>query len=222
MAVRPHRRARTTILAALLAPALLLSGCGGETKEKPEAKPTADLPKGNVAVPTGITLTKAGTTLKFAEPALVAYEPNTRRSSVLSLTVDSVTRGRLSDFAGYQLNDRAKSSRPYYARYTVKNVGTGDLSRMAVPLFAVSNSNALVQPSTFNNTFKRCPSTPLPTGFGAGKSARGCLVYMVPERGTLVEMSYRPLQTFEPITWKGSITPPADAKKKKTKKKADS
>jgi hypothetical protein len=220
VAVRPHRRARrTTIIAALLAPALLLSGCGGESKDKPSAKPSTDLPKGNVAVPAGITLTKAGTALKFGEPALVAYEPNTRRSSVLSLTVNSVTRGRVSDFGGYQLNTRAKRSTPYYARFSVKNIGTGDLSRMAVPLFAVSNSNSLVQPSSFNNTFRACPSTPLPAGFGAGKSYRGCLVYMVPNKGTLVEMSYRPLQAFEPITWKGTIEPPVD-KKAAAKKKA--
>ena len=230
MAVTPLRRARTTIIAALLAPALLLSGCGGETKDKPSAKPSTDLPKGNVEVPAGITLTKAGTALKFGEPALVAYEPNTKRSSVLSMTVRSVTLGRISDFGAYQLNDRARKSRPYYVRITVKNVGTGDLSRMAVPLFAVSNSNALVQPSTFNNDFKTCPSTPLPAGFGAGKSYRGCLVYMVPDKGTLVEMSYRPLQAFEPITWKGTILPTAQdqkaakkaAAKKAAKKKANS
>lgn len=236
MAVTPLRRASTTIIAGLLAPALLLSGCGGESKDKPSAKPSTDLPQGNVKVPAGLTLTKAGTGLQFGQPAHVAYEPNTRRSSVLSLTVNSVTAGKLSDFGAYQLNDRAKTSRPYYARFTVKNIGTGDLSRMAVPLFAVSNSNALVQPSTFNNTFKTCPSTPLPAGFGAGRSFRGCLVYMVPEKGTLVEMSYRPLQAFEPITWKGTIAPVVDkkaaakkaaakkaaAKQKAAKKKADS
>lgn len=224
MGVKPLRRAGTTIIAGLLAPTLVLSGCGGENKDKPSAEPSTDLPQGEVEVPVGLTLTKAGTTLQLGEPALVAYQPSTRRSSVLSMTVSSVTAGRLSDFGAYQLDDRAKTSRPYYARFTVKNVGTGDLSRMAVPLFAVSNSNALVQPSTFNNTFRTCPSTPLPAGFGAGKSYRGCLVYMVPDQGTLVEMSYRPLQAFEPITWTGTIQPAVDkkeaAKKKAAKKKA--
>jgi hypothetical protein len=232
MAVTPPRRALTTLIVALLAPALLLSGCGGETKDKPSAKPSTDLPKGDVDVPAGITLSKAGTGLKFGEAAVVAYEPNTQRSSVLSMSVSSVTQGQISDFGAYQLNARAKKSRPYYVRVSVKNVGTGDLSRMAVPLFAVSSSNTLVQPSTFNNDFRTCPSTPLPTGFGAGKTFRGCLVYMIPDKGTLVEMSYRPLQAFEPITWKGTIQPTAQqqkaakkkaaAKKKKAAKKADS
>lgn len=207
------------MVATLLVPAMLLAACGGEVKDKPSAKPSVDLPKGNVDVPAGITLTKAGTALKFGESALVAYEPNTQRSSVLSLTVVSVRKGTLADFAAYQLDDRAKKSRPYYAQVTVKNVGSGDLGRMAVPLFAVNDSKSLVQPSTFNNSFKQCPSTPLPASFGSEKSFKGCLVYMISGRGSLVEMSYRPLQAFEPITWKGTILPTAQEQKKAAQKK---
>ncbi len=82
--VTPHRRARTALLATLLVPALLLTGCGGGESDKasdqrtPEA--SAELPQGNVEVPDGVTLTKAGTALKFGEQALVAYEPNTQRA----------------------------------------------------------------------------------------------------------------------------------------------
>jgi hypothetical protein len=220
----PFRHARTALIATLIAPALLLSGCGGDNgSDKPKAEPSVDLPKGDVKVPEGITLTKAGTALKFGEPALVAYEPNTKRSSVLSLSVDSVQQGRMVDFAAYQMDANTKKSRPYYVRVNVKNVGTGDLSRSAIPLFAVDNRNTLIQPSTFNNHFAKCPSLPLPSAFGANKAVRGCLVYLVPNRGTLVKMSFRPLQAFEPITWEGTIQPPPttkkDSKKKKGKKK---
>ena len=100
----------------------------------------------------------------------------------------------------------------------MKNVGTGDLSRAAVPLLAVDTRNTLVQPSSFNNTFAKCPSTPLPAGFVASKTASLCLVYLVPGGGTLTQMSFRPLQAFEPIVWKGTIKP-AVIKKKPTKKK---
>ena len=98
------RRARTALLTILL-PALLLSGCG-ESDEKPKAEPSVDLPTGDVEVPDGVTLTKAGTELEFEQPAVVAYEPNTRRKSVISITVDSVQAGRISDFASYHLDDR--------------------------------------------------------------------------------------------------------------------
>jgi hypothetical protein len=214
------RPARTVLLAALLTPALLLSGCGGESKDKPTAKPSVNLPTGDVEVPAGVTLTKAGTKLKFGAPALVAYQPNPQRSSVLSLTVKSVQTGKISDLAAFQLDDATKASQPYYVNVAVQNVGTGDLSRMDVPLFAVDGSNSLLRPSSFNNGFARCPSTPLPSGFVAGKTFTSCLVYLIPNKGTLVEMSFRPLQTFEPITWQGPIQPVAKATKKPAKKPA--
>ena len=67
--VTASRRARTASSAALI-PGLLLSGCG-ESDEKPKAKPSVDLPTGNVDVPEGVTLTKPGTELNFKERAVV-------------------------------------------------------------------------------------------------------------------------------------------------------
>ncbi len=219
--VTPLSRARSALIATLLVPALLLAGCGTDSDAKPKAEPSADLPTGNVEVPDGVELTEAGTELKFAEPAIVAYEPNTQRSSVLSLSVDSIQEGKLADFAAYQLDDRTKKSRPYYVRVSVKNLGTGDLSRAAIPLLAVNDKNTQYQPSSFNNTFSLCPSLPLPAGFVGGKSVQGCLVYLIPDGGRLVEMNYRPLQAFEPITWQGTVLPPVIEKKKPKKKKAN-
>lgn len=226
--VTSHRRGRTALLAALLAPTLLLSGCGGSGGESPKQKSkseaSADLPQGNVEVPDGVTLSRVGTALRFGEQAFVAYAPSTQRSSALSMTVNSIQTGRIADFAAYQLDDRTKKSRPYYVKVTVRNVGTGDLSGAAVPLLAVNDTNALVQPSTFtNSSLDECPSTSLPAGFTAGRTYQGCLVYLLPDGGALVEMSYRPLQSFEPITWRGTIQPvKAEPKRANKKKKANS
>ena len=219
--VTPPRRARRALLAVLLVPVLALTGCGAEKpKSQPTASPSVDLPTGNVQVPEGVTLTKAGTTLALRQPAVVAYEPNSQRSSVLSLSVDAILTGRISDFAAYQLDARTRASRPYYVRVTVKNVGAGDLSRSPVPLLAVDTRNTLIQPSSFNNSFGRCPSQPLPAGFAPTHTVRMCLVYLVPAGGTLTAMSFRPLQAFEPIIWKGTIQPAPVPKKPATKKKA--
>jgi len=217
------QRAGAAVVALLIAPALVLSGCGSDAAKKPSAEPSVDLPTGNVDVPEGVTLTKAGEQLKFGETATVAYEPNTKRSSVIELTVDSVQAGRIADLATYQLDAATRKARPYYAKVRVKNVGTGDLSRSDIPLFAVDSTNALVKPSGFYTPFKKCPSAPLPAGFTTGKSVSTCLAYLVPAGRTLVEMSFRPLQTFEAITWKGTITPvptKKPTKPAKTKKKA--
>ncbi len=219
--VTPRRaHAPLAVLAVLAALALVLTGCGAEEqKSKASASPSADLPTGNVEVPEGVDLTKAGTTLDFGEPATVAYEPNSRRSSVLSVTVESVKAGQIKDFAAYQLDKRTSASKPYYVRVSVKNVGTGDLSRAGIPLLALDSRNTLIQSSSFNNTFEKCPSTPLPAGFVADQKMRGCLVYLVPEGGKLTGLSFRPLQAFEPIVWKGEIEPAKKAKKAKAEKK---
>lgn len=215
-------RARAAVVAALVVPGLALTACGAEeSDQKAAATPSVDLPTGNVEVPDGVTLTEPGASLDFGETATVAYEPNTQRSSVIELAVTSVRAGRIADFGAYQLDARTKKSRPYYVRARVRNVGEGDLSRMAIPLLAQTSRNTLIQSSSFNNTFERCPSTPMPAGFTSGETATACLVYLVPEGGSLEAMSYRPLQAFEPITWSGTIAPVEQPEKKKQSKKQD-
>src|SRR3978361_2292703 len=74
-------RPRAAALAALVV-LLAVAGCSGEDKKakaEPKATPSASLPTGNVAIPSGTTLTKAGETLKFGEPAVVAYTPTPQR-----------------------------------------------------------------------------------------------------------------------------------------------
>jgi hypothetical protein len=208
-------------LAVLAVGALALTGCSVQKKDddapSPKAVPSPALPTGNVDVPPGITLTKAGETLQLGAPATVAYEPNPQRSSVLEMTVASVQQGLISDFASYQLSADTKKSTPYYVKVTVKNVGTGDLSRTGIPLYAVDGSNSLNQQTSFNNTFAKCPSQPLPAGFTAGKSLSTCLVFVLRPGQTLTKVSYRPLQAFPPISWEGTITPPPAVTKNKKK-----
>ena len=89
-----HLVSRTALRGAVLlvAASVALTGCGGGNGEKPTTQPTVTLPTGNVNVPAGVTLTKAGTDLKFGEKATVAYEPNSERNTVLEMTAASVDR----------------------------------------------------------------------------------------------------------------------------------
>ena len=209
-----RRPALPVLLAAFVVSALVLAGCGGgdDAKAKPKSEPTPVAPTGNVQVPSGLTLTKPGAELTFGEKAVVAYGANPKRGTVLSMTVTGGRQGRISDFAGYQLSAANKKSRPYYMRAAITNVGTGDLSRLGVPLYGVDASNTLIPPATFNNKFVPCPSTPFPQGFTARKSLVGCLVYLVPDGGTLSAVSYRPSQKYAGITWSGTILPPVPDK----------
>jgi hypothetical protein len=219
----PVTRPLKRILAVLAIGGLVLSGCSVEKKNddapsSPKAEPTPSLPTGDVDVPSGVTLTKAGETLKLGDPAYVAYQPNPQRTgSVLELTVSAVQQGRIRDLAAYQLSAETKKSTPYYVKVTVKNAGTGDLSRTGIPLYAVDSSNSLNQQTSFNNTFATCPSQALPAGFTGGKTVSTCLVYVLRPGQKLTKVSYRPLQAFPPISWEGIISPPAVKKTLKKK-----
>lgn len=204
----PARRLRHLALAAALAPALALTGCSGADKPaKSAAKPSASASTPEVPTPDGVTVTKPGSTLQFGQPGTVAYAANEQKKSVLQLTVDSVRQGRMSDFRSYQLDARTSASTPYYVSATVKNLGDGDLGGIPVPLFATNADNTLVQASSFTNDFAPCASKPLPPTFAKDATAKTCLVYLLPDHGTLKSVSYRPLQAVEAITWTGQVTP---------------
>lgn len=221
--VRAVRRPRSSRVVLLVASALLasiaLAGCGGSSK--PKVEPTIPTPSTSIPVPAGVKLTAAGAKLSFGQSADVVYEPNPQRGSVLELTVSSVTQGTIADLSSYQLDDRTKASTPYYVQVAVKNLGNGDVGNTPVPLYLADNESPplLINPSTFNNTFTKCPSRPLPASFPPNATTTGCLVYLVPNHGTMTAVSFRPLMAFEPIVWTGTVTPPPTPKAK-TKKKA--
>ncbi len=88
-------------------------------------------------------------------------------------------------------------------RATIENVGDTDLGGRPVPLYVVNEDNVLLEATPFASSFKPCPSTPFPEKFGPGDTADVCLVYLAPDKGELVAVSFRPEETFNPITWTG-------------------
>jgi hypothetical protein len=214
---RPLRRSGAALGAILLAATLALSGCGKSGTEKVAPTPTASAPTPSVQVPSGVTLTAPGTDLKFGDSATVPYRPNDKRGSVLELKVKKVIRANISDFSSYVLNAHTLTSTPYYVRVKVRNVGAGDVGGTDVPVWAVDGNNTLVHSSSFTNTFKRCPSTALPANFAPSAATTACLVFLLPDHGTLAGVSFRPLQSFAPIEWTGTITHPAKKPAKQTK-----
>lgn len=213
---RPFVRPLARSVVLLATASLALTGCGGGS-DGPTAKATA-LPDASqqteVPVPSGVTLTPYGTELGFGKAATVAYKPNDQRASVLELTVKSATQGRISDLGGYSLEERTKQSTPYYVKVHVKNVGDGDVGRTPIPLYVVDNRKpaTLINASSFTNTFTKCPSTALPTTFAPQAERDACLVYLVPDHGTMVGVSFRAVQEYAPILWTGKIGAPAKKK----------
>ena len=204
-------RRRLALPLALLLPALLLSGCsesGDDAKAAPKSS-GSPTPSSTVKVPQGISLTDQGSKLKFGDTSRVIFESAKGRGSVLQLRVTSVRRGSLADFKGFILDDDYKKKAAYYyAHVQVKNVGDGDVGGVPVPVWGVNADNTLLPAVNFTTGFPRCPSKPLPSSFGPGKSLDTCLVYLSPNRSALTAVSYRPSQQFNPIVWQGTVGKP--------------
>lgn len=223
-------RSLTVPRAAALAAAagLVLGGCSGEADPGAEGSPEAsadaaatESPTADVSVPEGVEVTAQGSDLEFGDSAVVAFEPDQSRSTLLDLTVTSARKGRLEDFKGFILDDPYKRKASYYyVEVSVENVGEGDVGGAPVPLWGVNGENTLLPAVNFTTEFKECASTPLPKTFEPGDALDTCLVYLSPDDGTLEAVSFRPDQAFDPIEWTGEIEPPArDEPKKKRKKK---
>lgn len=223
--VRVTSRPRSLSFLALLAAGALLfsgllAGCGSSKDGKSQqpasaaSSPSVALPTGDVSVPPGVKITPPGTKLSFGQTATVAYEPNSKRNTVLRLTVTKVQRARISDLSAYVLDKRTRSSTPYYVDVRVKNAGTGDVGHTDVPVWLVDQDDTLIHSSGFTNRFEACPSRSLPAKFGPGASYSTCLLYLVPEHGHITAMSFRPLQAYAPITWTGKVQKPAAHKHK--------
>ncbi len=210
-----------TSAALWLAACLVLSSCAGDADDgvdrgvSPTPTPTPTAASPSVTPPPGVTLTEPGTELEFGETATVEYSPSQSVGSVLSLEVKDATRGRLSDLKGFDLDTPYKRQANYYfVNVVVENLGDTDLGGRDVPLNGVNDKNTLLPPVVFQSAFPRCPSERLPKKFGTGERFKTCLVFLSPDKGALTAVSYRPVETAEPITWTGEVQLPEPARKK--------
>lgn len=211
------RRCLSLAVGALLA-GTTLTACGGSSNgdgdgatgsATPSASGTAatagSYPTG---VPSGVSLTSPGKALKVGQSATVAWQPSQQLVGVLDLTVTAMHSTTFAkSFKGWELDDATKANAPYFVTATVRNAGQSDLAGQAVPLYGSAATGALVEASTFATDFKPCSPSVLPTPFPAGASAKVCLVYLVPHAGSLDGVTFRPTETFDPITWSGEVTP---------------
>ncbi len=200
----------------------MLAGCSTGAAPEPGPAPSASATptvSSTVAVPDEVALTEQGSTLPFGTTARVIFESTENRGTVLGLNVLGVRRARPADFTGFILDDATKRGAAYYfARVRVRNAGRGDVGGVAVPLWGVDRDNTLLPAVNFTSPFPPCPTRRLPAPFRPGAVLDTCLVFLVPDRGPLVSVSYRPSQAFNPVVWKGAIAPP-EATKKPTKKR---
>jgi hypothetical protein len=161
-----------------------------------------------------VELTDPGSELGFGEQATVAWQPEKKQVGVLNIKVRKVVAADIKALQNWQLDAAGRGSSLYYVTMTVANVGDQDLSGQRIPLYVLDGANALVESSAFKKEFKPCASPALPDGFVTGEKVTVCQAYLVPKRGTVVAVSFRPTEKFNPITWVGNVTEPRKPKKK--------
>jgi hypothetical protein len=156
-------------------------------------------------VPAGVDLTPPGTELSVGDHAVVAYHPRRGRVAALDIAVTRLERAPLRDFSAWQLSKQQQASTPFYVRARVSNVGETPLGGRPVPLYVVNEDDVLLESTPFASSFSPCPSTAFPRPFAPGDTANVCLVYLAPDHGRLVAVSFRPDESFDPITWTGTV-----------------
>jgi hypothetical protein len=185
------------------------TAASGGGKVTPGSKPSPYLP-----VPTGVELTDPGSELGFGEQATVAWRPGKGEEvGVLNVKVRRVVHADIEALQDWQLDAAGRGSSLYYVTMTVANVGDRDLGGQRIPLYVLDGADALVESSAFEKEFKPCPSPALPDGFVTGEKVTVCQAYLVPKRGEVDAVSFRPTEKFNPITWVGEVTAPKEPKK---------
>lgn len=197
-AVNPasRRSAASVIAAALL---VVLAACSGDD---PAPKPRTDVPKG-FDVPAGVTITQGGSTLELGKSASVVYQVEEGAASVVTVAVNAVKRGNIKkDFTFFSLDEKARTSTPYYVRLTVENNGPSGLGGVTVPVLAHTTSNTVFPPSELVGTFKPCPNPALPKSFLESSKADLCLVFLLPKGERLGTIDLQTGKDADAIHWK--------------------
>lgn len=213
----PSLRSFRAALAPLAVAGLLagaLSACGSsDDNSTPSPSPTGT-GTSPTASPTGPATTAPGTGLRLDQPATLEWTAKQGVSGLLRITVTELQSTTFDQtFAGWKIPATYKERAPYFVRASVKNVGTTQLGGFDVPLYGLDSADNLVEATSFGSDFSACQPKTLPKRFGPNATTDVCLVILTPDKNKLVGASYRPDEDVDPITWKGTVTTYAPAKK---------
>lgn len=168
---------------------LVLSACQSEPTRR------SGVPEG-FDVPTGVTITAAGSNRAIGRSATVVYQIEQRAASAITIVVSDVVEGDLAhDFQFFNLPDEVKTSTPLYVHLNVRNEGPSGLGGVALPVYLRTTSGAVLPPNDVVGNFRPCPNPALPSSFLAGSKATLCLVFLVPEKSTAKSVD---IQTGKP------------------------
>ena len=210
-------RTAALVITAIALPALAACSGGSSSGSSPAAgatgggnQPTAASPASSApasqsaaaAATTGANgLTPPGTHLGFGTAATVGWVPPTEDTGTgahkglkLQVTVESIHKGTIADFANIDLDANEKKSTPYYVQ--VRLTALGDVSPPkdndpALTFTAIDDRGQEQDNVTILGTFQRCDDPSPPASFANGKSYRSCLVYLIPGGGSIKSVEWK-------------------------------
>lgn len=210
------RGGRSVALIGLLLAVSSLSACS-VTRQSPHSGSTTTgsvAPSASASVgspsPEGSTTPAAAVRLKLGQSTTREWSPKQGVAGRIRLRVTDVAQADWSYFKGWQVSPQTRhTTRPFFVRATIVNVGKPNLGGFRVPLYALDAANQLVEPSTFgsatgNTAFHWCHPDTLPQTFPRGRRAASCLVMLVPKGSAMVGASFRPQQDVQPVTWEAT------------------
>lgn len=144
-------------------------------------------------------LTPPGTHLALGKEAIVGWVPQAQdgtgahKGIKMQVTVESIQKGTLADFANVDLDAKQKKDTPYYVtlRYTaLQSAAVPADSDPAITFTAIDDRGQEQSSITFLGTFQRCDAPLPPKSFVTGKSYQACEAYLVPGGGSIQSVQW--------------------------------
>lgn len=208
-------RTAALVITAIALPALAACSGGSSSGNNPAAgttgggnQPTATSPASSAPASQSATaaagangLTPPGTHLGFGTAATVGWVPPTldtgtgaHKGLKLQVTVESIRKGTIADFANIDLNAGEKKSTPYYVQVhltALGNVAPPKDNDPALTFTAIDDRGQQQDNVTILGTFQRCDDPSPPASFANGKSYQSCLVYLIPGGGSIKSVEWK-------------------------------
>jgi hypothetical protein len=126
-------------------------------------------------------------------PAETDLKPGAHKGLMLQVTVKSIEKGSIADFANVQLDASQKKDTPYYVKVHFSALGSvapPSDSDPAITLDGIDDRGQTQSSLIFLGTFAQCDDTTVPKPFTNGKSYDTCLTYLVPGGGSIQKMQW--------------------------------